>query len=52
MLDEAHRSIREAADIPIDAHWAVETVRIAGLIERSGMASRERAGEDLGELGR
>ncbi len=40
MLDTAHRAIRLDMEVEIDAAWGVETVRIAQVMEHSGIAAR------------
>jgi phthalate 4,5-cis-dihydrodiol dehydrogenase len=50
MLDEAHRAIRGGEAVAIDAAWSVETVRIAGLIERGAIAARATPDGELREL--
>jgi len=41
MLDAVHRALREEREPAIDAEWAVETVRIAQIIERRGFEARD-----------
>jgi uncharacterized linocin/CFP29 family protein len=50
MLDAAHDALRRDIAPAIDAAWAVETVQIAQLMERRGVAVRDPGGTELRRL--
>jgi phthalate 4,5-cis-dihydrodiol dehydrogenase len=52
MLNDAYRAIRGEMEVELDAAWAVETVRIAEIVERNGTALRPAEGSELDELPR